>query len=185
MRQEAEHLESIRVQDKADEELYRQALRKDRDNNRKLAEAKQKEATEAKRQAEAATEARKKAELAKIAAEKAKEDADKAKASAMISSQEAIKSADEKANQAISAANTERDAANEKARLTEKFYQEYAVMKSDFAKEVCEQLNVEVTKKTDAREILKELFNQSDNKGKKAIVDAIQAANRQKDKTKK
>ncbi len=185
LRQEAEQLKSKRAQDKVDDELFRQALRADRDNNQELATAKQKEADEAKKQAKAEAAARRKAEAAKNAAEKAKTDAEKAKEAAVQNSKEAIQNAEENANKAISAANTERDSANEKAKLTEKFYEEYSVMKLDFAKQVCTQLQQDLSKnKGDAKTILKDLFNKSDNKGKQAIVDAIQVVKQQNSKTK-
>jgi len=185
LRQEAEQLEAKRLQDKADDELFRQALRDDRDNNRKLAEAKQKEADEAKEQAEAAAAAQHKAETARIAAEKAKAEADKAKETAEQNSKKAIQKAEGKANQAISEANTERDSANKKAKLTEEFYEEYAVMKSEFAKQVCTQLKHELPKeKNDAKIFLKDLFSSADNKGKQAIIDTIQNVKQQNSKTK-
>lgn len=186
LRQDAEHkaVEAKRLQSEADE-LFRQALISQSDKSKALAEAKQKEATRAKEQAEVAAAAQRKAETARITAEKAKEEAEKAKATAEQNSKKAIKNAEEKADQAISKANMERDSANEKAKLTEKFYEEYAVMKSDFAKQVYKQLQYELLKdKNDAKTTLKDLFNQSDNKGKQAIVDAIQAVKQQNGKTK-
>lgn len=185
-RQETEQKaeEAKRLQDEADE-LFRKALISQSDDMKALAAAKQKEATEAKKQADAATAAQRKAESARIAAVKAKEEADSAKVAAEQNSQKAIQNAEEKASQAISKANTERDSANEKAILTEKFYEEYAAMKSDFAKQVCKQLQYELSKdNNDAKTALKNLFNQSDNKGKQAIVDAIQVVRRQNSKTK-
>ena len=161
------------LQDEADE-LFRQALISQSDKSKALAEAKQKEAIEAKKQADAATAAQCKAESDRIDAEKAKEEADRAKVVAEQNSKIAIQNAKEKANQAISKANTERDSANEKAKLTERFYEEYATMKSDFAKQVYKQLQYELSKdKNDAKTALKDQFNASDNKGKQAIVDAI------------
>ncbi len=171
-----------RLQDEADE-LFRQALISQSDKSKALAEAKQKEATEAKKQADAATAAQRKAESARIAAEKAKEEADRAKVAAEQNSKKAIQDAEDKANQAISKANTERDSANEKAKLTEKFYEEYATMKSDFAKQVCKQLQYKLSKdNNDAKTALKNLFNQSDNKRKQAIVDAIEVVKQQNSK---
>lgn len=185
LRQEATQKaeEAKRLQDEADE-LFRQALISQSDKSKALAEAKQKEATEAKKQADAATAAQRKAESARIAAEKAKEEADRAKAAAEQNSKIAIQDAEDKANQAISKANTERDSANEKAKLTERFYEEYATMKSDFAKQVCKQLQYELPKDKDAKTVLKDLFNTSDNKGKQAIVDAIMVVKQQNSKIK-
>ncbi len=176
--------EAKRLQDEADE-LFRQALISQSDKSKALAAAKQKEATEAKKDAEAAIAAQRKAEIAKIAAEKAKEEADRAKAAAEQNSKKAIRNAEEKADRAISEANTERDSANEKAKLTEKFYEEYAAMKSDFAKQVCTQLQYELPKdKNDAKTALKDLFNRSDNKGKQVIIDAMQFIKQRNGKTK-
>jgi len=183
LRQEAEQKEreAERLQEEADE-LFRQALISQSNESRALAEAKQEEATEAKRQADAATAAQHEAERARISAEKAKEEADRAKVAAEQNSKEA----EEKANQAVSRANTERDSANEKARLTEIFYEEYAVMKSDFARQVCTQLKQELPKeKNDAKKFLKDLFSSADNKGKQAIIDAIQIVKRQNSRTEK
>lgn len=172
-----------RLQDEADE-LFRNALISQNDKSKALAKAKQKEAMEAKKQAESAIAAQHKAESAKIAAEKAKEEADRAKVAAEQNSKKAIQNAEEKANRAISKANTERDTANEKAQLTEKFYEEYAVMKSDVAKQICKQLQYELPKdKNEAKTALKDLFNASDNKGKQVIVDAIDAVKRQNNNT--
>jgi len=176
--------EAKRLQDEADD-LFRKALISQSDKSKALAEAKQNEATEAKKQAEAATAAQQKAEAARIAAEKAKADADRAKAVAEQNSKKAIQSAEEKAHKAISKANRERDSANEKAKLTERFYEEYAVMRPDFAKQVYKQLQYELSKdKNDAKTALKDLFNQSDNKMKQNIVDAIQIVKQQNNKTK-
>ncbi len=176
-RQDTEHKaeEAKRLKDEADE-LFRQALISQSDKSKALAEAKQKEATEAKRQAEIAAAAHRKAESDRIAAEKTKEEADSAKKAVEQNSKRFIQNAEEKANKAISQANAERDSANEKAMLTEKFYEEYAEMKSDFAKQVCEHLKYELPKdKNDAKTAIRDLFNASDNRGKQAIVDAIQA----------
>lgn len=179
--------EAKRLQEET-EELFRQALISQSDKSIALAEAKQKEANEAKKQADAATAAQRKAESARIAAEKAKEEADREKAAAEQNSKKAIQdaqNAEEKANQVISKANTERDSANEKAKLAEKFYEEYAAMKSDFAKKVCRQLQYDLPKdEKDAKTALKNLFNQSDNKEKQAIVNAIEVVKRQNSKTK-
>ncbi len=183
LRQEAEQKaeKAERLQDEADE-LFRKALISQSDKSKALAEAKQKEATEAKKQAEYAIAAQRKAETARIAAEKAKEEADREKAVAEQNSKRAILDAEEKAGQAISKANAERDSANEKAKLTEKFYEEYADMKSDFAKQVYRQLQYELPK-NDAKTALKNLFNQSDNKYKQSIIDAIQIVKRENSKT--
>lgn len=186
LRQKAEQKaeKAKRLQNEADE-LFHQALISQSDKSKALAEAKEKEATEAKKQANAATAAQRKAEIARIAAEKAKAEADKAKDAAVQDSKKAIENAKQKANRAISAANTERDSANEKAKLTERFYEEYAVMKLDFAKQVCMQLQQDLSKdKSDAKIVLKELFHQSHNKGKQAIVDAIKIVKQQNRKTK-
>ena len=186
MRQEAAQKaeEAKRLQDEADE-LFRQALISQNDKSKALAEAKQKEATEAKKQADAATAAQRKAESDRIAAEKAKEEADRAKVATEQNSKKAIQNAKEKANQAISNANIERDSANEKAKLTEKFYEEYTTMKSDFAKQVCKQLQYELPKdKNDAKMVLKDRFNASDNKGKQGIIDAIQLVKHQNSRIK-
>lgn len=181
LRQEADQKieEAKRLQDEADE-LFRQALISQSDKSKALAEVKQKEATEARKHAEMAIAAQRRAESARITAEKAKEEADRAKAAAEQNSRKAIRNAEENANKAIAKANTERDSANEKMKLTENFYEEYAVMKSDFAKRVCEQLQYKSHNgKDDAKTILKDLFNESDNKGKQAIVNAIQAVKQQ------
>ena len=187
LRQEAEQKaeKAKQLQHEADK-LFRQAMISQSDKSKALAEAKQKEANEAKKHADAAIDALHKAESARIAAEKAKEEAERAKDAAVQNSKEAIQSAQntkKEASQAISKANTERDSANEKAKLTEKFYEEYAAMKSDFAKKVCKQLQYDLSKnKTDAKTYLKNLFNQSDNKGKQVIIDAIELVKRQNSK---
>lgn len=186
LRQEAEQKaeEAKRLQEEADE-LFRQALISQNDKSKALAEIKQKEATQAKIKAEKAIAAQQEAERAKVAAEKAKEEANKAKILAEQNSLTAIKNAETKANEAISQANTERDSANEKARLTEKFYEEYAEMKLDFAKQVYKQLKYEIPKdKIDVRKVIKDLFNVSDNRGKQAIIDAIQIVKEQNNKVK-
>lgn len=184
--QEAEEKaeEATRQQEEADE-LFRQALISQSDKSKALAKAKQIEATEAKQKAEAATAAQHKAESARIAAEKAKDDADRAKDIAVQNNQKAIQTIEEKASKDISKANMERDSAKEKAKLTEKFYEEYAAMKSDFAKKVFSQLQYDLPKdKKDAKLSLKNLFNQSDNKGKQTIVNAIEVVKRQNSKAK-
>lgn len=186
LRQETEQKEekAKRLQEEADE-LFRQALISQSNKSKALAEEKQKEANEAKKHADAATAAQRKAESAKIAAEKAKEEADRAKAASERNSKEAIRNAEEKASQAISKANTERDAANVKAELTEKFYEEYAAMKSDFAQKVCKHLGCDLPKdEKDPKKALKNLFNKSDNKEKQVIVDAIDFVKRQNSKNK-
>lgn len=189
LRQEAEQKaeKAKRLQDEVDE-LFRQALILQSNESKALADAKQKEATEAKKQADAVIAAQQNAESARIAAEKAKEKADRAKNAAEQNSQKAIQNAqnaEEKASQAISKANTERDSANEKAKLTEKFYEEYAVMKSDFAKKVCRHLQYDLPhNEKDAKKALINLFNKSDNKGKQVIVEAIEFVKRQNSKNK-
>ncbi|MBQ7361001.1 MAG: FHA domain-containing protein [Bacteroidaceae bacterium] len=186
LRKEAEQKEeeARRLEDEVDE-IFRQALISQNDKNKALAEAKQKEANAAKKQAKAATTAKLKAEKDRIAAEQAKKEAQQAKAIAEQNSKEAIRIAEEKTNLLISKANTERDYATKKAELIEIFYEEYAVMKSGFAKQVYEQLQYELPKdKKGVKIALKELFNQSGNKDKQAIVDAIQVVKQQNSKTK-
>ena len=189
LHQEAEQKaeKAKRLQYEADE-LFRQALILQSDKSEALAEAKQKEANEAKKYADEATAAQHKAESARKVAEKAKEEADRAKAAAEQNSQKAIQNAQrtaDKASQAISKANIERDLANVKARLTEKFYEEYAAMKSDFAKKVYRQIQYDLPKdEKDAKTALKNLFNQSDNKVKQIIVNAIEVVKRQNSKSK-
>ena len=175
-----------RLQDEADD-LYRQALEAKSKNDKALAEAKQKEANEAKKQVEEAIAAQKAAEeKARIAAEKAKEEANMAKSTAEQNSKKVIQNAEEKANQAISKANKERDNANEKAKLTERFYEEYDIMKSSFAKQVCKQLQYELPKdRNNAKTALKNLFNQSDNKTKQDIIEAIQTIKQQSNSAEK
>ena len=183
LRQDAEHkaAEAKRLQSEADE-LFRQDLILQSDESRALAEAKQQEATKAKEQAEEAAAAQRKAETARVAAEKAKEEAEKAKTTAEQNSKKAIKNAEEKADQAVSKANMERDYANVKAKLTEKFYEEYALMNSDFAKRLCKQLKL--NDRNDAKTAIKDSFNQSDNKGKQDIIDAIEVVKHQNSKSK-
>lgn len=172
--------EAKRLQDEADR-LYRQALESKSKEDQALAEAKQKEANEARKQAEEAIAAQKAAEeKAKIAAEKAQEEANNAKSAAEQNSKIAIQKAEEKASQAISNANKERDNANEKAELTERFYEEYDIMKLSFAKQVWKQLQYELPKdQNNAKTALRNLFNQSDNKTKQDIIEAIQAVKQQ------
>ena len=55
-------------------------------------------------------------------------------------------------------------------------------MKSDFAKQVYRQLQYDLPK-NDAKTALKNLFNQTDNKGKQAIADAIEVVKQQNSKT--
>ena len=68
--------------------------------------------------------------------------------------------------------------------MTERFYEEYATMKSDFAKQVCKQIQYELHKDKDAKTVLRDLFNASDNKGKQAIVDVIMVVKQQNSKIK-
>ncbi len=185
LRQEAEQRaeKAERLQDEADE-LLRQALISQSDESMALAEAKQKEATEAMEQAEAALQ---KAETAQRDAEKANEKAQEEANRAAAAEQDAAKARQDAANaeEAASKANAERDAAREEARLTGRFYEEYAVMKPDFARQVFVQLKRELPQdKNDAKKALKDLFDQSNNKDKQAIVDAIQVVRQQNSRTK-
>lgn len=166
--------EAKRLLDEADS-LLLQALIYQNDESKALAEKKQNEAKEAKRKANAAIDALHNAESDKKAAEAAAEEANNRAAAAEQNSENAIKDAEDKAKQAISKANTERDSAKVKAKLTEKFYEEYAEkwFDNNSAKQVCQRLQYDFKDKNDARIALKDLFVASDNKGKQAIVDAM------------
>lgn len=172
-KQEAEQNEEKRLNEKAEEEQYRQALREDRDKSKKLAEKKALEAKEAndekvkaqkaaKAAEDDASAAKKDATTAKIRADKA----DKDKEQAQNIARQAQKEAD----------NARKEASSEKenARLTTQFYKEWSAMKPDFAKQVCIRLGKEITKDTgDAKSILEGIFTQSDNKGKQTVINAI------------
>lgn len=181
LRQELTQLEAERLQDKTDDELFRQALREDRDKNRKLAATKQKEAEDAKNQANIANKRSEEVEAEanqKIKAANQEKEVFKQEA-------EAVK---QKSDSIVTAAQNAVDAAiraEQTAELTTKFYaEEYGKMNKAFAKQVCEQLKKEVPKDNDAKEHLSDLFNKADNKGKQAIIDAIQVIKQQGSKIK-
>ena len=173
-KQEAEQNEEKRLNEKAEEEQYRQALREDRDNSKELAEKKALEAKEANDEKVKAQKAAKAAEDNASAAKQRADDADRAKTQAQNAAKQAeqdknkgIQDAQDKASKAISEA-------NEKAKLTEQFYEEYSTMKQDFAKQVCNRLGKEISKDMgDAKTVLKGIFTQFDNKGKRAVIEAI------------
>lgn len=187
LRQEAAQKaeEAKRLQDEVDE-LFRQALISQSDKNKKLAKTKQKEANEAKRQANIANK-----EKDKISA-KAKQEVDDANQKAVRAQAaqqkaetiaEAAKKAEAKAKQAREVVELESKKAME---LTAKFYaEEYEKMNKASAKQICEQLKKEIPKDRDAKMYLKDLFNNADNKGKQAIVDAIQIVKQQNSKAEK
>ncbi|MCH5243470.1 MAG: FHA domain-containing protein [Lentimicrobiaceae bacterium] len=164
--------EAKRLQDEADE-LFRQALISQSDKSKALAEAKQKEATEAKKQADAAVADAQRKD--KIATEER---------NARKAAEKAEKEARQKAESDAKAAETALAEKDKEIELTKGFYAEYAVMKSDFAKQVYGQLPKELPKSKDAKEALKDLFNKSDNKGKQEIVEAIQVVKQQNSKMK-
>lgn len=173
-KQEAEQNEEKRLNEKAEEEQYRQALREDRDNSKELAEKKALEAKEANIEKEKANEAAAAAKKDASAAKQRADEADRAKTQAQNAAKQAeqdknkgIQDAQDKASKAISEA-------NEKAKLTEQFYEEYSTMKQEFAKQVCNRLGKEITKEMgDAKTVLKGIFTQFDNKGKRTVIDAI------------
>ena len=180
-RQTTEQLEAKRLQDKADEELFRQALREDRDKNRELATAKQKEAEKAKKQADIANKER---DRITTKAKQEVDDANRETTKAKVAQQkaenvaEAAKKAEAKAKQAQEIAEQESKKAME---LTAKFYaEEYEAIDKTIAKKVCERLKKEVPKDKNAKVYLKDLFNKADNKGKQLIIDAIQNVKQQK-----
>lgn len=172
-----------RLQEEADE-LFRKALISQNDKSKALAEEKQKEATEAKQKADAAIADLLMSETARIAAVEDKEKAIREKVATEQNSILAIQNAEEKADEAISKANEERDYVTKKAILTEKFYEEYVEnwFDNNFAKKVCKQLSYVLPKKNKAKMALKNRFNESDNKGKQAIIDAIQLVKQQNSK---
>lgn len=175
--------EAKRLQDEADE-LFRRALISQSDKHKQLATEKQKEADEAKKLAKEAIEAQQKSEAArKIATEKAKAEEAKTKAKEAELEKEK-RNFENNANKAIATANAETNLANEKANLTALFYEEYAVMDKEFAKDVCLQLGLQLEKHDVARSILKDLFNQGDNNKKQSIITAIQVVKRQNNKNK-
>ncbi len=175
--------EAKRLQDEADE-LFRQALISQSDKSKALAEAKQEEAMEAMKQAKAANaDAQRNAEIA-TAEKNARKVAEEAERKAHFDAK-AEKEARQKAESDAKAAEIALAEKEKELELTKIFYVEQAEMKLDFAKQVCMQLQQDLSKnKGDAKTILKDLFNKSDNKGKQAIVDAIQVVKQQNSKTK-
>lgn len=188
--------EAKRLQKEADILLRKALISRDKKHSA-LAEAKQKEASEAKKEAEAANAAKRKADSDKIAAVKDAEaaKADKAKAIAEAERKNAameqkyqkdIQNTKEKARQDISKAMAERESEKKTAQLVTKFYEEFAEkwFDNNFSKKVCKQLQYELPKDKIAKVALKDRFSASDNKGKQAIIDAIQVVKQQNRKTK-
>lgn len=180
--------EALRLQAEADA-LYNSALTDQNERIRKLAASKQKEADAAKQAAEDAKKAQEAAESAKEIAEHKKLESEKAQKAAEENSRRAINEAKEaknrvqKANQDVSAANQERDNAKESARLTATFYKEYSRISSKTARQVCERLHIKVPDKTDEKEWLCSKFDNSDNKQKQAIIDALSHTAKRKEKS--
>ena len=179
---EAAQNEARRKQDKADDELYRQELREDRDKNRALAAEKQRDAENARKQAAAADKAKQEAEAARAQAESQTNEANKNKEAAEAARRQAesdaaaSRKAAAEANQAKDEAEREYKLAME---LSKKFTsKEYEIPNKQTASKVCELLNKVVPKDNDAITYLKELFYDSDNKGRQAILDAIQSVKR-------
>lgn len=84
----------------------------------------------------------------------------------------------------VAQTNGECGSANDRARLIEVFYEEYAVMKPDFAKRVCKRLKYDSPKDTaDAMVTLEKRFKASDDEERQKIVDAIRGE-KQPDDTK-
>lgn len=172
-KQEAEQNEEKRLNEKAEEEQYRQALREDRDNSKELAEKKALEAKEANDEKVKAQKAAKTAEDEATAAKIRADEADKDKEQAQKEATNA-KEAEQKAKEAEQKAKDEASTAKKSEELTEQFYEEYSTMKQEFAKQVCTRLGQEVAKDTgDAKTVLKGKFTQSDNKGKQAVINEI------------
>ena len=187
---EEELLEKRRLQDEANEELYRQGLRAERDKHKELALEKQMEAYKADAKAKTATEAAASARKAKAEADaKAKTAAEdaasarKAKAEADVKAKIAAEAADSAKN-AKAKAEKERNNANESLKLTERFYEEYSVMKNSLAKAVCKKLKKDAANVNDPKVYLNKLFKDSDNKGKREILNTIDIL-KKKDKTAK
>lgn len=173
------------LQDEADE-VFQQTLIMQNDKNKKLAESKQKEATKAKKESEKAINAQRKAEAARIRAEQDKVNAEEEKKIAEQNSLKKIQETNQKAQQAINKAYSERDIANTKAKLVEIFYEEYVVMKSDYAQLICKELKIDFSKdKKGAKSALKDFFNSSDNHGKQVIINTIHSIKQQNKKVKK
>lgn len=186
---EVEQNEARRQQDKADDELYRQELREDRDKNKALAEEKQKDAENARRQAAEANKAKQEAEAARAQAENQTNEANKNKEAAEAARRQAESDADvfrkaaAEANQAKEEAEREYKLAME---LSRKFTsKEYEIQNNKTASKVCEQLNKAVPKDKDAIAYLKELFYDSDNKGRQEILDAIKCVKQGKKEVEK
>lgn len=183
---EAEQSEAKRMQDKADNELYREKLREARDNNKDLAEKKQKEAEEAKRQAAEANKEKETAEVEKKEAESLASEATKMKEAA----EEARRRAEEEAKDAKQAekiAQQEKEAALRKSKLairenelTKEFYSEYLDMNKQTAERVLEIMREgkDVPEAKDAKTYLRELFDKSNIEDKQSILDAIKTAKR-------
>lgn len=166
--------EAQRLQEEADE-LYRIALNSQSDKSKALAEAKQKEATEAKKKAEAALAAQRKAESDKLAAQKAKDELVITKEAAENNMNNPIQNA-QKASLDIKPEDTEeRDSAKKEKELKERFNEKFAVMDEDCAQKVCRQLGYYLPNGADdAKTQLQKSFNQTNYKGKQAIVKAIE-----------
>lgn len=62
---------------------------------------------------------------------------------------------------------------SEKLRLTEEFQNKIGNMKDDFAKKVCSQLNIKVSKGDSAKKLLTDAFEKGDNLRKKTINQTI------------
>lgn len=170
---EARQKEEERKKEEKEQDDYKNALRKDRDANKKLADDK---ADEAKKAKEAAKKAQKDADEANAAAADAKKEASSANAKAK-KADEAKKQAQEDATNAKEAeqkAKDEASAAKKSEELTAQFYEEYLVMKESFAKEVCIEIKKNIPNNAkDVKVFLKNTFTKSDNTGKQKIIDAI------------
>lgn len=177
---EAEQKETLRMQDKADDALFREELREDRDKSKALAAKKQKEAEQARKQADDANKRMTEAEAAMRKAESESNEAN-IKMEQAIAAQHRAEIDAAAAKKAVAEAKQAEEAikheSNLSIELTTKFYsEEYEYLNKQTAKRACVLLEKEVPKDKDAKAYLKELFNDSDNKGKKDILDAIHTA---------
>lgn len=181
LQQEAEQLKAQRLQDEADEELFREELREDRDKNKAIAVQKQKEAENAKKEAADANEKMTKAEAAKQQAEAQKNEANKKREEAEAAKQQAESMADAAKKAEAEAKKAKENAVRESEKnklsleLTEIFYSEkyYESLNKQMAKKVCEKLYPKDVIDGDAKTYLRKKFNEADNEGKQSILKAI------------
>jgi flagellar basal body-associated protein FliL len=179
---EQKETEAKKLQEEADK-FFQKALISQSDEDKRLAEAKQKEANAAIKDAAIARAAQRKAENERDEAIKVKDGALKAKEKAEADKAEAEKKAKQvevDANKKEKELRIERDAANEFAKQTlqNSFDENFPKLKTfiypnKYYVETAKKMGYSIKKDEEAKEKIESEFKKADNAGKKKIVDAI------------